>query len=35
MIVPHREERLLVRAALDSREEIGQFVTSGQLLCLE
>jgi hypothetical protein len=35
MIVAHREERLLVRAALDVREEIGQFVASGQWDCLE
>jgi hypothetical protein len=35
MVVAHREERLLVRAALDFREEIGQFVTSSQWLCLE
>jgi hypothetical protein len=34
MVVPNREQRLLVRATLDLREEIGQFVTSGQWRCL-
>jgi t-SNARE complex subunit (syntaxin) len=35
VIVANGEERLLVRAALDLREEIGQFVTSSQRLCLK
>jgi hypothetical protein len=35
VIVANREERLLVRAALDLSEEIGQFVTSSQRLCLK
>jgi hypothetical protein len=35
MVVANGEERLLVRAALDLREEIGQFVTSSQWLCLK
>jgi hypothetical protein len=30
MVIPHREQRLLVGAALDFREEIRQFFLSGQ-----
>jgi hypothetical protein len=34
MIVANREQRLLVRAALDLREKIGQFVTGSQSVSL-